>query len=263
MFPILLQFGSVTIYALWVFLALGFFATLLVLHRLIQKDRAKLTFIADHSLAIFFAGLIVSRLAFIIRNIDYFSKHLSEIFFIWDKGLSIWGGIIGIILALIYFCRKNHENTLRWLDILIISVLAGFVWGNVGAFMDGRNYGKETNLPWGVIIESSRYAVPIHPTQIYAAIYCLLLTIILYQLYFHEIGKKEGRIAYLGVISYAVLRFIDEFLRGDESNYFLGLREAQIYCLLAIIAAGVVWYVRHKKGTPQKKVTEGLKEQSQ
>ncbi len=247
MLPILLQFGPFTIYALWVFVALGFFATLLILHKLIQKDRPKLTFIAEHSLAIFLGGLIFSRLVFVIRNYSYYLKHLSEIIFIWDKGLSVWGGLIGIIITLFYFCYKNNENFIRWMDIIIISILAGFVFGNIGSFLDGtRNYGKETNLPWGVVVESSRYSVPIHPIQIYAAIYCLLLGIILFQLYFHEIGKKEGLITHIGIVSYAFLRFLDEFLRGDDANYIIGLREAQIYCLLAILAAGVVWYLRHK-----------------
>ncbi len=57
----------------------------------------------------------------------------------------------------------------------------------------------------------------------------------------------EGNITLIAVFSYSLLRFLEEFLRGDESNYFLGLREAQIYALLAAAVSAILFYVRLKK----------------
>ena len=244
--------GTVTVFSLWIFIGAGFFAALLILNKLAKKNRLKLQFLADYSLAIFFGGLMMSRLFFLLRNYDYYFKDFSwngffQIFYVWDKGLSVWGGITGIVLYLVYFCRKTGENSLKWLDVLSVSILGAICLGNIGAFLDGRNYGNETNLPWGVVIENSIYAVPIHPVQIYAAVYTAILTIVLMQLFNHKIAKREGNISLLAVGSYGFLRFLEEFLRGDESNMFLGLREAQIYALLATVLSGILFYVRLRR----------------
>ncbi len=232
-------------------MSIGFLMALLVLNKLIQKDRDKLTFIANHSFGIFLGGLIVSRLIFVIRNVKVFFTppfltHFAEIFYIWDKGLSLWGGLLGIILMLTYYCGKKRQNLRSWLDIFVISVMSGLVFGNIGTFLDGRNYGRETVLPWGVLMENSRYAVPIHPVQLYAVIYTLILTIFLMKFLKSNFGKTAGNTALIGGTIYAFLRFLEEFFRGDESNYFFFFREAQIYAAIAFIVGCVLMYRRIK-----------------
>jgi len=252
LYPILLQLGPVTIYSLWIFIGIGFFAALLIINKLAKKNRLKLHFLADYSLAIFFSGLILSRIFFVIRNYTFYFYDFNltrflELFYIWDKGLSVWGGIAGILLSLLYFCRKSGENGLKWLDVMSVSILGAMSIANIGTFLDGRNYGNETSLPWGVIIENSLYAVPIHPVQIYAAVYCALIAIILMQISSRKVGKNDGNIALLAMTSYGLFRFMEEFMRGDESNIFLGLREIQIYALLAAVIGGILLYVRSRK----------------
>jgi phosphatidylglycerol:prolipoprotein diacylglycerol transferase len=254
MYPILLQLGPFTIYSLWVLAAVGFLVSLIIMNRLLQKNRPMLTFIAEHSLVIFLGGLITARIVFVFENARIFfgKPNISlflEIFYIWDKGLSFWGGMIGIALTLAYFCRKEKENIRQWLDILVASTMGGLFFGNIGSFLDGTSYGTETNLPWGIIIDSSRFAVPIHPVQIYAAIYTFLLTLLIFNIWNTTVKKKDGNIALIGISGYAIFRFLEEFLRGDESNYFFGLREAQIYCILAVIICGIFFYLGLKKTT--------------
>lgn len=261
MYPILLQMGPITIYSLWVLLAIGFFSALLIINKLVKKNRLKLQFLADHSLVIFLGGLVLARVVQVIRNYDLFFYEISlnsflQIFYIWDKELSVWGGILGIILTLLYFCHKMHEDKWKWLDVISVSLLGALAFGNIGAFLDGRNFGRETDLPWGVIIENSLYAVPIHPVQLYAAIYCGLLAGILYKLFNHKIGKKAGNISIIALGSYSFFHFLEGFLRGDESYMFLGLREAQIYALLGMIISGILWHARARSQAGKAKSTE-------
>lgn len=256
MYPILLQFGSVTISSLWIFLAISLFSALLIFIKLVKKRRLKLAFIVDHSLAIFFGGILLARIFYIIQNFNLFFyefqwSDILKVLYIWDKGLSPWGAIAGIGLTLAFFCYKEKENIGQWMDILSVSTLGALSVASIGTFLDGRNYGTETSLPWGVVIENSIYAVPIHPVQIYAVIYCAILAVFFYQLFGHKIGHKAGAISILAVFSYSILRFLEEFIRGDESIFILGLREAQIYTLLAAIGSGILFYVKifHKKNT--------------
>ncbi len=195
MYPELLQIGPVTVSSLWFCIGIGFFAALIVATKLVKKTRLKLHFLAEHSLSIFFGGLIASRLVFISRNLtsffpDFGFERFLRILYVWDKGLSVWGGLIGICLTLFWFCRREAESYRRWLDVFIVSILCALTFGNIGAFLDGRNYGIETTLPWGVEIANSIYAVPIHPVQMYAAIYCAILTFVLIQLFNRNIGRE-------------------------------------------------------------------------
>ena len=256
MYPTLLTIGPVTIFSLWIFLTLGFLTALLVLSKLVKKNKLKMQFIADYSLAIFIAGIVMARIIFVIRNYDYYFKTIDlnsifQLFYIWDRGLSIWGGLIGITAALLFFSIKNEENTLKWLDVYVTSVLSAFIFSNIGALLDGRNYGNETNLPWGIVIENSIYAVPIHPVQIYEMLFCLILTIVLYRLFSTNLGKKDGFIANIGIMAYSGYRFLQEFMRGDESNIIFGLREAQIYAIVIFIASATYFYFKnfYKKST--------------
>ncbi|MBU0667723.1 prolipoprotein diacylglyceryl transferase [Patescibacteria group bacterium] len=254
MYPILLEFGPITIYSLWIFVAIGFFAALLITNKLVQKNRVPLRFISNYSLAIFFGGLIMSRIVYIIRNYELFFQDISfvsflKFFHIWDKGLSPWGGVLGIILGLIFFARKEGESVRKWLDIFSVSILGAITFINIGAFLDGRNYGRETGLPWGIIAENSIYAVPIHPVQIYAAIYSGILTIVLYQLFNHKISKHPGNITLMAIGGYSFFKILEEFMRGDESNTLFGIREAQIYALLALLITIILFLVRKYKKT--------------
>jgi phosphatidylglycerol---prolipoprotein diacylglyceryl transferase len=240
MYPILAEFGPLTIYSLWIFIALGFFAALLVINKLAHKNRLSILFIAEHSLVIFFGGLFMARLVYVIQYFNAYFSELSvnsffQLFYIWDKGLSPWGGIVGVLLVLAFFAHKNDEETAKWMDVFAVAILSAIAVSCIGAFLDGRNYGRETSLPWGVLIESSIYAVPIHPTQIYAALYTGILSIALYI----QVSKRQldypGQAAIFALLGYSVLRFIEEFFRGDESNIFFGLREAQFYTIAGII----------------------------
>ncbi|MBD3269956.1 hypothetical protein GF376_00345 [Candidatus Peregrinibacteria bacterium] len=252
MLPVLLHIEPITIYSLWVMLGLGMFVILLLINNLAKKRQVKIAFLANNSLAIFFTGIIFSRLFFIIKNYQYFILQfdfgkLLEMFYIWDKGLSAWGGLIGIFLSLFLLAKKEKANFVGWSDIIITSTFFGMFFFNIGTFLDGRNYGTPTTLPWGVIIESSQYAIPIHPVQIYAAIYTLLIGIVLFSIFNKKDFKNNGIISLIGIFCYSFFRFLEEFLRGDESFKILFLRDAQILAIIAMTISGYFIYKQYQQ----------------
>lgn len=252
MYPVFFEIGPLTIFSLWLFIAIGLLIALLVIYKLTKKNRLKLEILTEMSMPLFLIALVVSRLVYIIKNYELFFQNFNfekiiHFLIIGDKGLSVWGGIGGLIVTLLYLCHRKKEQFLRWLDIITVGILSALIFGNIGAFLDGTNYGNPTDLPWGITLENSVYTVPIHPVQIYAAIYCTLLTIILYMLFNTKFNKKAGNISILAMISYGSLRFLEEFFRGDEINLILGLfREAQIYALLGVIIGCILFHVRKK-----------------
>lgn len=254
MYPTLLQLGPATIYSLWTFLALGIFASLIIVNKLAKSRIIKLSFLAENSLLIFFCGLITARIVFIIYNFNYFwnivvqEKQILELFYIWDKGLSSWGALIGIFGSLYLLTRRTKEDFKAWADILMVSIAFALIFINIGTFLDGRNYGNPTDLPWGITVESSQYAIPIHPVQIYASIYSALIGVLLYQLFNRGAFKTPGIISLTGIFLYSFFRILEEFLRGDEAITILGLiREAQLYSAISLLLSGYLLYKYFRK----------------
>jgi phosphatidylglycerol:prolipoprotein diacylglycerol transferase len=255
MFPVLFELGPVIVFSLWLFVGLGFIAGVVVFTKLAKMKRLNLNFIYKYSLSIFIFGLIGARLLYVAMNYQFYFYETNinsflRILYIWeDKGLSLLGALIGITVSLIYFSYKEKEQTLKWLDILSISVISGLAVGHIGAFLDGINYGRETSLPWGIIFDnpSVKYAVPIHPTQIYAFIYSIIIAVALFFLY-KKNKFKAGIIMMIALISYSAMMFLEGFIRGDDVITFLSLRIEQWFALLIIILTGGIFiYIYNKK----------------
>ena len=115
-----------------------------------------------------------------------------------------------------------------------------------GCFQHGCCFGKPTLSRLSVVFRDPRCAVdrgvlnfPVHPTQVYEALFCLILFGILH---FHLYAKPRRRpggvfIAFIG--SYSAFRFFLEFVRGSDRGLFhhFGLSTAQWWSLASLAAA--------------------------
>jgi phosphatidylglycerol:prolipoprotein diacylglycerol transferase len=159
---------------------------------------------------------------------------------------------LGFILCLYFLCKKQDQDFWKWLDVFVPAITLGIGLGSIGAFFEGINYGHETSLPWGVNFESPviKYTVPIHPTQIYAFIYCTILAI---GLIFATNIKRikdiyfSGLIGIGGIMFYNVLKFIEEFFRGDDTLTIMDIRISQILAFILTISAGIFLNIRYNK----------------
>jgi phosphatidylglycerol:prolipoprotein diacylglycerol transferase len=253
MYPVIIQIGPVIVYTLWLFVGIAFIAGVFIFTYLAKKKRLNMSFIYNHSFAIFLSTIIGARLFFVLSNFQlYFTEFspqsLLSVLYIWDKGLSLTGAIAGLVFSIVYYSYRNNEQTTKWLDILTISIIAAMGIGHIGTFLDGSFYGKETDLPWGMVFESPsiKYAVPIHPVQLYAAILSFLIAFILYIIYKKNIYKK-GFITITGMLSYFLMIFLLGFLRGDDVLEFLFLRIEQWFSLLMLVITGSYIIYRYNK----------------
>lgn len=252
MFPIIFELGPITIYSMWVFIAIGFIAGSMIFVKLAKRNRVKLTALTEHSFTVFLWTIIISRLAFVILNWDlYFYqfdfKDIFKIFAIWDKGFSFWGAIFAWFILVWHFSEKSGESALKLFDIMIPSILTGMIFGNIGTFLDGVNYGIPTNLPWGITFRSAnvKYISDIHPTQLYASIYSAILVFCLLSLIKRNRGRLEGFVTEIGVALFSFLKFIEEFLRGDETIKIFGIRTPQLLALAAFVISAYLIYIRY------------------
>tara|TARA_B100001093_G_scaffold266877_1_gene255239 strand:+ start:2685 stop:3467 length:783 start_codon:yes stop_codon:yes gene_type:complete len=188
-------------------------------------------------------GMILGgRLGYVFfYNFDYYSNNLVDIFKIWQGGMSFHGGLIGIIIASMWFSKKNNQNTFDYLDIVSLVAPIGIFFGRIANFINSELYGVETNLPWAVQFIQVDNLLR-HPTQLYEAFFeGLILFLIL--LYFRGKGfmKIPGFLSAMFLIFYSIFRFIIEFFRvPDEQlgyllfNFTMGQLISSIFFLLGV-----------------------------
>lgn len=78
-----------------------------------------------------------------------------QVIMIMDGGLSFHGGLIGVILAMWYFCRRNQIPAWRVFDALPIAGCAGVFFVRIANFINGELYGRiigkgDWEPPWAM-----------------------------------------------------------------------------------------------------------------
>lgn len=256
MYPILLEFGPITLFSLWFLVALGFGVSSWIFVRLAKRYRVKLTILTQHSLTLFLGTLSFSRFFFILTHPTLFFSHFNtktffSLFAIWDKGLSFWGAVAGWFLGIWYVAKKQKESPLKLFDLFVPSLLVGMFFGNLGTFFDGINYGTPTNLPWGITFRSAnvKFISPIHPTQLYMAMSALLVTIILLILLKKIRGRLPGFVTEVGLFLLSLSFFFEEFVRGDETIKLFSIRLPQLIAAAFTVLSSYLLYQRYTNRT--------------
>lgn len=257
MIPIIFETQFFSLYAFWLFFAIALVVGAYSAIKLGEKNGLKIQFMSEISWKLILWTLLGARIVWVAMNYNTYFYELKlrpiiSALYIWDKGLSFWGGVAAFTIAFYYLCKKNDQNFFKWMDSIVPALIIGIAIGNIGAFFDGMNYGRETSLPWGVNFEnpSVKYAVPIHPTQIYAFIYTAALsTFLIFASQIKKIKELEptGFIALLGTFIFSLFRFLEEFVRGDDVILILDIRSTQIISLIAMILSGIFIYLRYNR----------------
>ena len=172
---------------------------------------------------------------FFTKDVNPFS-HLIDIFKIWQGGMSFHGGLIGIILITLFFCRKYKVKFYDLADVLVIPAALALFIGRIMNFINGELVGTITNVKWCFLFKG--YEGCRHPSQLYEAGKNLLIFFILLNLNKKREKYKPGTLFWLFILMYGLLRFIITFLRDDPRIF--GLSGGQYLSLLMFLTAAIV-----------------------
>lgn len=165
-------------------------------------------------------------------------------------GFVFYGGFLGGVGALALYLKIYKLDFGEFFDLYAVSVPAGHAIGRVGCFISGCCYGipHDGFLSYVYTYDnhSAPVGVPLLPIQLIEAACLILLFIALEVLYYKRVRRWTCAVVY--VYSYAALRFVLEFFRGDEIRGFLfGLSTSQIIALLLVIALTVCLIVSKRR----------------
>ena len=248
--PIVFDFGGFALRWYGVMAALGFLAAVLT----VNANRKIIDLSADRAAGIvmtgMIAGIIGARIFYVCRFFEHFRNDPWLILRLDRGGLVFFGGFLAIP-ALWLYCRYWKLDFIRILDLAGPALAIGHAFGRVGCFLNGCCFGSPSGRFPGIAypVGSEPYhwhgAAPLHPVQLYEAGLNVLLFLFLFWL-LRRSRRGVAMSAYF--IGYGVIRFADEFLRGDPLTRWHGLTQSQLIGLF-LIPAGVlllVWFQRRK-----------------
>jgi phosphatidylglycerol:prolipoprotein diacylglycerol transferase len=188
-------------------------------------------------------------------NFGYYLQHPLEIILPFDfsngikfvglSGMSYHGGLIGVVIMSILFCRKYKFNFWHFVDLLIPAVPLGYTFGRIGNFINGELYGRITTVPWGMYFPLDPSQSLRHASQLYEALFEGIVLFILLWL----IRKKkmfDGFFLGMYICGYGFVRFFIEFFREPDAHlgFVLGFNTmGQVLCILMMLAgiAIILW----------------------
>jgi phosphatidylglycerol:prolipoprotein diacylglycerol transferase len=164
-------------------------------------------------------------------------------------GMSFHGGLLGVVVAEIWYCRKYRINWLDIADFVAPAVPIGLFFGRIGNFINGELWGRVTDGPWGVVFP---YAgpEPRHPSMLYeAALEGIALFVILW--WFSSKPRPRMAVGTLFLIGYGTFRFLVEFVRQPDDHLgfiaFDWLTMGHLLSLPMIVVGVVLMIVAYRK----------------
>jgi len=229
----------------------------LVLYR-IKHEKYKYTAenIQDYLIWAMIGLLIGGRLGYVlIYNFSYYVQHPLEIIlpfdfsngirFIGISGMSYHGGLIGVTIMTILFCRKFNITFWNFADLLCPAIPLGYTFGRIGNFINGELFGRVTTMPWGMYFPLDPTHSLRHPSQLYEAMFeGIFLFIVLWLI--RKKKRFDGFLLGMYICGYGLVRFIIEFFREPDYQvgFILGtISIGQLLCLLMMLGgiALLIW----------------------
>ena len=152
MYPELFELPLIhlTIKSYGLMMVIGFLSAVFIIRRLSRDITTNPQYITNAALYSLIAGVAGARMFYVAHYFDQFKGRFTEVFYIWEGGLELLGGVV-LAISVIFFYLWYHKLPIRqYLDILAIGLMMALAFGRIGCFLNGCCFGKPTNLPWAV-----------------------------------------------------------------------------------------------------------------
>ena len=248
MHPDLFSIGPFTLHTYGLCVAVGFLVALLVMVKIGKSAGIKPQQTMDMGFLIILAAIIGSRIMYVLMNVSYYIERPMDMFKIWQGGLVFSGGIICVVLTVIWYTRKHHLSFWKVADLWAPAMAIGQGIGRIGCFMAGCCYGRPSGSNWGVVFTDPHALaplnIPLYPTQLYSSLSGFVIFLVL--ILMHTRKKFEGQVFLWLLVLHSTARLFVERFRGDDRGVLLGgsdMSITQLVTLLILIASIVALFI--------------------
>jgi phosphatidylglycerol---prolipoprotein diacylglyceryl transferase len=234
----LFQVGDFVITTFGALMVVGIVAGLWLAHREASLRGLPANDLVDVASLAVLAGLVGAKVLFVLEH----AGEAPSLALLLDRGGMSWfGGLAGgVVSTVVQLARR------RWLRAEVFAAAVpgmalGHMFGRIGCFFVGDDYGRPTALPWGVAFPEGQppTLVRVHPTQLYEAAFLAVLVAVLMAARRRGMGARRFVAFYL--VATNAFRFVLELIRVNV-RVAGGLTVAQ-WSALAFCAAGVLLWV--------------------
>lgn len=156
---------------------------------------------------------------------------------VWQGGMSFHGGLLGVTVAALIFCRINKAPALQVADAMSMVIGFGLLFGRLANFVNAELWGRASDVPWAVIFPGGAaqdcpgpvgivdyFGASVcarHPSQLYEAALegALLLAVVLYLSFKRGWLKRPGSITGMFLLIYGASRFLVEMFRQPDAQF--------------------------------------------
>lgn len=246
-------FGFIKSYG--VLLAASFAAGILLCVRRGRARGLDADTILDFCFGVLVSSLIGVRLYYVITHPGDFHPWYRA-FYIWEGGLTLYGGIIAATLTVWVMARRRRIPFLRLADIMAPAVVMGIGITRIGCFLNGCCFGRPTDSAIGVMFPLHCPAGPycaqhgaLLPSQLFSSaggfvVFALLLLL-------ERLRSAEGATFARFLLLYGMARLLVDFTRWYEPEMILalGLTSNQ-WISLVLACCGLLLLLRLRGGRP-------------
>ena len=245
MFPEIISLGPLTIHSYGLAIAAGVsLALVLMSSRAREAGFPPPEKVFDLVFVTLVSGFLGARFFYVLQEWNWYGPHPWDIFKIWEGGLVYYGGVIAAFAGFFLYVRSNRLSFFRTSDFVIPFITLVHAFGRVGCFLKGCCYGKASSGPWAV--QFPFLPAPVHPVQIYEAIFNLALFGFL--MAWARRKPFYGAVTGLYLVLYSAGRFALEFFRGDQVPFVSFLTLQQVLSLVFLLAgAGLYGICRRSR----------------
>ncbi len=178
-------------------------------------------------------------------NFDYYLGHPLDALKVWHGGMSFHGGFLGVVVAVLLYCRSRKLNPFLLGDILVTVAPIGLFFGRLANFVNGELFGRiAPDAPFAMVFPNGG-PLPRHPSQLYQAgmegILLFILMIVAWRL---GGGRRPSFQFGLFLIGYGCARIVGELFRQPDPQIgylWGGITMGQILSLpMVLLGAALV-----------------------